>query len=201
MAKFMQMTQANLEEMKASQEAERKNNEAARKMFETQIGQMAKQMAEHTKGGSSGNTQDNPKNNESCKSIELRSKKVLTPLPPKVTKKNEAVAVEEEEQEVVENNKGVVENEHEEKNSEGEKNKEGEKSREGEKLIDEESILRKTKSQLLEEGGKRQVVPSYVKLPYPYLEKKKEKEAGQFKKFMELLSQLQVNIPFSEAIE
>jgi hypothetical protein len=38
MTKFMQMTQANLEEMKTSQEAERKNNEAARKMFETQIG-------------------------------------------------------------------------------------------------------------------------------------------------------------------
>jgi len=46
MAKFMQMTQTNLEEMKASQEAERKNNEAARKMFETQLGQMVKQMAE-----------------------------------------------------------------------------------------------------------------------------------------------------------
>ena len=97
MAKFMQMTQTNLEEMKASQEAERKNNEAARKMFETQIGQMAKQMADHTKGGFSGNTQDNPKNNESCKAIELRSKKVLPPLPPKVIKKNETIVVEEDE--------------------------------------------------------------------------------------------------------
>jgi len=51
--------------------------------METQIGKMAKQLAEHTKGGFSGNTQDNPKN-EICKAIELRSKKVLTPLAPKV---------------------------------------------------------------------------------------------------------------------
>lgn len=115
MAKFMQMTQSSLEEMKASQEAERKNNEAARKMFETQIGQIAKQMAEHTKGGFSGNTQDNLKNNESCNVIELRSKKVLTPPAPKVTKKNEEDEVEENEQEVVEKNGGVVENEQKEK--------------------------------------------------------------------------------------
>jgi len=203
MAKFMQMTQTNLEEMKASQEAERKNNQAARKMFETKLGQMAKQMAEQSKGGFSGNTQDNLKNNESCKAIELRSKKVLTPLSPKVTKKKEDVEVEENEQEVVEKNyEGVVENEHEEKKTEGEKNKkkrdEGENN---ERLIDVDSILRRTKSQILAEGEEKQKVPSYVKLPYPHLSKKKEKQEGQFKKFMELFSQLQVNIPFSEALD
>jgi len=74
-------------------------------------------------------------------------------------------------------------------------------NRESEKLIDEDSILRKTKSQLLEESGKKQVNPSYVKLPYPHLSRKKEKEASQFKKFMELFTQLQVNIPFSEALD
>jgi len=187
--------------MKASQEAERKNNEASRKMFETQLGQTAKQMAEQSKGGFSGNTQDNPKNNESCKAIELRSKKVLTPLTPKVTKKKEDVEVEE----VIENNyEGVVENEHEEKKTEGEKNKkkrdEGENN---ERLIDVDSILRRTKSQILAEGEKKHKVPSYVKLLYRHLseEKKKEKQEGQFKKFMELFSQLQVNIPFSEALD
>lgn len=150
--------------------------------METQIGQMAKQLAEHTKGGFSGNTQDNPKNNESCNVIELRSKKVLTPLAPKATKKNNEVEVEENEQEVVEKNDGVVENEQKEKNKEGEKNSENER------LIDEDSILRKTKSQLLQENGKKQVVPPYVKLPYPHLSRKKEKEAGQFKKFLELFT-------------
>jgi len=42
----MKMTQGNFEELKKSQEAERRNNEASRKMLETQIGQMAKQIAE-----------------------------------------------------------------------------------------------------------------------------------------------------------
>ena len=42
---------------------------------------------------------------------------------------------------------------------------------------------------------------SYVKLPYPHLSKKKEKQEGQFKKFMELFTQLKVNIPFSEALD
>jgi hypothetical protein len=63
----------------------------------------------------------------------------------------------------------------------------GEKS---EKLIDEDSILRKSKSQILKDGDKQQVIPSYVKLPYPHLAKKKKKEEGQFKKFMQLFSQL-----------
>jgi len=75
---------------------------------------------------------------------------------------------------------------------------EGEKS---EKMIDEDSILTKSKSQILKDGDKPQVVPSYVKLPYPHLAKKKKKEESQFKKFMELFSQLQVNIPFGEAFD
>ena len=63
-----------------------------------------------------GNTKDNPKN-ESCKVIELRSKKVITPLVPKVRKKNEDVVVEGAEQGVVENNEnGVVEKVKKEKN-------------------------------------------------------------------------------------
>jgi len=40
-----------------------------------------------------------------------------------------------------------------------------------------------------------------MKLLYPHLSKKKKKEEGQFKKFMELFSQLQVNITFSEALD
>jgi len=53
----------------------------------------------------------------------------------------------------------------------------------------------------LKDGDKPQVLPSYVKLPYPHLAKKKKKEESRFKKFMELFSQLQVNIPFSEALD
>ena len=35
MTNFIKMTQTNFEEIKKSQETERKNNEASRKMFET----------------------------------------------------------------------------------------------------------------------------------------------------------------------
>jgi len=198
----MKMTQGKFEEMKKSQQAEKKNNEASRKLLETQIRQMAKQLAEQSKGGFSGNTKENPKN-ETCNAIELRSKKALTPLAPKAKKTVDEVVVEEVEinDEVEkdsdervfekEDDQGVVENEKKKKI-------EGEKS---EKLIDEDSILRKSKSQILKDGDKPQVVPSYVKLPYPHLAKKKKKEESQFKKFMELFSQLQVNIPFDEALD
>jgi len=208
MINFMKMTQGNFEEIKKSQEVERKNNEASRKMLETQIGQMAKQIAEQNKGGFSGNTKENPKN-ESCNAIELRSKKVLTPLVPKAPKKVEEVVVEVEKdgeseknvEDVVEKEieHGVVENERDQGVVKNERKKkiEGEKS---EKLIDEDSILRKSRSQLLKDRDKPQIIPSYVKLPYPHLAKKKKKEEGQFKKFMELFSQLQVNIPFGEAL-
>jgi len=90
----MKMTQGNFEEMKKSQEVERKNNEGSRKMLETQIGQMAKQLAEQSKGGFSGNTKDNPKN-ETCNYNELRSRKVLTPFVPKAKKTVDEVVVEE----------------------------------------------------------------------------------------------------------
>jgi len=78
------------------------------------------------------------------------------------------------------------------------KNDEGEKS---ECLIDVDSVLRKSKSQLLKDGDKTQEIPSYVKLPYPHLSKKKKNEEEQLKNFMELFSQLQVNIRFGEALD
>jgi len=83
---------------------------------------MAKQLAEQSKGGFSGNTKEKPKN-ETCNVIELKSKKVLTPLVPKAKKTIDEVVVEEVENGVVEkeNDHGVVENEKKNKNSEGEK--------------------------------------------------------------------------------
>jgi hypothetical protein len=111
MINFMKMTQGNYEEMKKSQEAERKNNVASRKMLETQLGQLAKQLADQNKGGFSGNTKENHKN-ESCNAIELRSKKVLMPLVPKVPKKVDEVVVEvEKDGEVEKNVEDVVEKE------------------------------------------------------------------------------------------
>ena len=138
---------------------------------------MAKQLVKQSKGGFSGNTKENP-TNETCNAIELRRKKVLTPLAPKAKKTVDEVVEEELEidDEVEKNSdEGVVENKNDQEVVENEKKKkiEGEKS---EKLIDEDSILRKSKSQILKDGDKPQVVPSYVKLPYPHLAKNKKKE-------------------------
>jgi len=201
MINFMKMTQGNFEEIKKSQEVERKNNEASRKMLETQIGQMAKQIAEQNKGGFSGNTKENPKN-KTCNVVELGSKKVMTPLVPKALKKVDEVVVDEVDNgEVEKNAEGIVERESDRGVVENEKKEKIMREKKSEKLIDVDSSLRKSKSQLLKEGDNPQVIPSYVKLPYPHLAKKKKEEEGQFKKFMELFSQLHVNIPFSQALD
>lgn len=73
-------------------------------------------------GDFSSNTKDNPKN-ESFKAIELRNKKVFTPVTPKVTKGKVAEVARKEECGIVENeNNGVVENVKKCKNIEGQKN-------------------------------------------------------------------------------
>lgn len=86
---------------------------------------MAKQLADQSQGGFSGNTKENPKN-ETCKAIGLRSKKVLPPFVPPTPKNVDEIVVEDVEDGVVEknygevlvekeNDHGVVENERKEK--------------------------------------------------------------------------------------
>ncbi|CAJ2663201.1 unnamed protein product [Trifolium pratense] len=210
LVQFMKMTQENFGAMKASQELSNKNHEASIRNLETQIGQLSRQFTETLNGGFGGNTVDNPKN-ESCKAIGLRSRVVPSVVETKKEKKKEV------EVEVERGNKGEgevenewlivdeveVENERveEEKSENGVKGtSEGEVEKK-EKLIDECSILRKTKKQILEDCGKEKIIPPYVKLPYPHLKKKKDKEESQFKKFMEMFTKLQVNVPFGEALE
>ncbi|CAJ2642480.1 unnamed protein product [Trifolium pratense] len=187
--KFMQMTQSNFEAMRASQETSNRNHEASIRNLETQIGQMSKQVAAQSNGGFAGNTLDNPRNESLEKKSETEGEV-----------ENEWLIVNDGE---VEKEGGVEKNERleEEKNeNENKGNTEGEVEK-IEKLIDADSMLRKTKAQLLKEHGKEQVIPSYVKLPYPHLKKKKEKEEGQFKRFVEVFKNLQINVPFSEALE
>ena len=80
---------------------------------------MAKQLAKQSKGGFTGNTKDNPKN-ENFSAIELRNKKVLMPLVPKAPKKSGEEVVEDVETDVVEKNDEyiLVENDQKEKNKE-----------------------------------------------------------------------------------
>lgn len=69
------------------------------------------------------------------------------------------------------------------------------------KLIDKDSPFRRTKNQIINEPNPH--FPDYIKPPYPLSKKKskRELEVGQFKKFMEMLIALQVNIPFCDALE
>lgn len=69
------------------------------------------------------------------------------------------------------------------------------------KFIDKDSPFRRTKQQITNEPTPD--LPDYIKQRYPYIKKKlkREIEVGQFKKFMKMLTVLQVNIMFCDAQE
>lgn len=69
------------------------------------------------------------------------------------------------------------------------------------KFIDKDSPFRRTKKQIINEPNPD--LPDYIKPPYPLIKKKPNRklEVGKFKKFMEILTALQVNIPFCDALE
>ncbi|XP_050887131.1 uncharacterized protein LOC127092322 [Lathyrus oleraceus] len=80
-------------------------------------------------------------------------------------------------------------------------NKTLEKGETLDKLIDKDSPFQRTKNQILNEPNPHLL--DYIKALYS-LNKKKQKremEVGQFKKFMEMLTALQVNVPFCDALE
>jgi hypothetical protein len=141
---FIKLTQTNFQEIKSYQERVQRDNEAYFKNLETQIGQLSKLMATQSRGGFGGNTSNNQKN-DACNMIGMSDGRVAAILM-RVDKSKK-------------------------KKVECESKKEGDKI---EKLIDASSILRKSKSQLLKDGDKPQVIPYYVKLPYPHFSKNKE---------------------------
>ncbi|CAJ2654641.1 unnamed protein product [Trifolium pratense] len=118
----IKMTQGNFEVMKANQEVSSERHEAFIKNLENQMGQLARQVSYlQTQSGFCGNTTD-PRN-ESCNSINLRSREVSSPEVVENPKKDES------KNGVVEKMRdGVVENRRE--NKKEEKNKE-EKAYEG----------------------------------------------------------------------
>jgi hypothetical protein len=99
---------------------------------------------------------------------------------------------EEEEKEEIEkeadnNNEEVVEKENEEKNQ----------------GVDENEELEKKRSDVVKEKGKNKDVVKNVPtqhLPYPHAPTKKDKER-QYARFLDIFKRLQINIPFSEALE
>ncbi|XP_045797767.1 uncharacterized protein LOC123891949 [Trifolium pratense] len=135
-----------------------RGNDAVLRNLETQIGQIAKEMANNKNQGGSfaANTEPNPK--EQCKSITTRSGKEV--------------------------GKGIGDN----LRKEEEFMRRADEEEEGEKKGEKEVEVRKEKSSL----------PQH--LPYPHAPSKKDKER-QYARFMDIFKRLQINIPFSEALE
>jgi hypothetical protein len=105
-------------------------------------------------------------------------------------------------------NEGVVENEEESERSEGEKKESGANNtiegevEKGEPLIDKDSIFRKSNKQLLIDSEKgEQISHPYDKLPYSISKKRKIKDEGRFKKFREILTNIDVSIPLVDLLE
>ncbi|MCI01307.1 hypothetical protein A2U01_0022332, partial [Trifolium medium] len=190
------------------QDIANKNHEASIKNLETQIGQLSRQFVASQNNGFEGSTKDNPRN-ENCKAIKLRSR--VVPSPEVVTKKKsepsdegvkEKRDVEREEKNEFE---GEVENEWEiVTESEDEKDElvENQREKKSEKESD-EKLVEKKKGKGVEEKeeNKEKENSLHAKLPYPRKRKAKTKDHQQFKKFMKMLNNLQMNIPFAEALE
>nr|KYP35333.1 hypothetical protein KK1_043639 [Cajanus cajan] len=158
-----------------------KNTEASIKNLEVQVGQLAKQLADMSKGPFSANTKTNPK--EYCQAITTRSGKVVG--------SDVGVSEKNEKKENVEL-RGVEE---EIEKNEGESNK-----NEG---VDSEKIKEKNgvKKEKNKKKGKEVISTVPIKdLPYPHAPSKKEKER-QFARFLDIIKKLQINIPFTEAME
>ncbi|XP_019420640.1 PREDICTED: uncharacterized protein LOC109330817 [Lupinus angustifolius] len=166
--KFMQVSIAN-----------QKNTDASIQNLETQVGQLAKQMAEQNTDRQhfSGNTQTNPK--EHCKSITTRSGKVIG------KGIGENLVVEEEvlgETEVEEGQKTVRET------------KKGDVVNNEEGVTNAEDVVRE------KDDKRKSDLPQLKDLPYPKKPSKKDKER-QYTRFLDIFKNLQINIPFIEAME
>ncbi|MCI13056.1 hypothetical protein A2U01_0034168, partial [Trifolium medium] len=164
----MKMTQGKFEVMKANQEVSSERHEASIKNLENQMSQLAMQVSSlQTQSGFCENTTD-PRN-ESCSSINLRSREVSSQKVVENPKKDES------KNGVVEKMRdGVVENRRE--NKKEEKNKE-EKAYEGEveKRVENESSAKKGKKPIVKDP-KFQVPSPYARMPYPRMKRVKNQD-------------------------
>ena len=184
---FMQASMAN-----------QKSNEAAIKNLENQIGQLAKQLSEQTAGSSfSANTQTNPK--EHCKAIFTRSGRELT------SKKGEEITVENDMDAVLENEdvacgkKKVVETAQFAPRSPFAPRKQ-----QNQQLMEEQRCEAEMNKEIeprnKKKGDKGVNVIPVQHLPYPHAPSKKD-NVRHYARFMDIFKQLQINIPFADALE
>ncbi|GAU10100.1 hypothetical protein TSUD_419960, partial [Trifolium subterraneum] len=188
MKKFMEQQHKFQQDVQIYQ----RGNDAVLRNLETQIGQIARQVASNNNqpGSFAANTEPNPK--EQCKSIMTRSgKEIGVGIGDNLRTERAVVDAREQEEEKTEErcgekerNKGVlVENENKKNECEGEAS--------GEK----EDCTRK-----LKDKKNMQKNPTTQHLPYPQVPTKKDKER-QYARFLDIFKRLQISLPFSEALE
>jgi hypothetical protein len=185
MSKFIELQlQHNQQQQKFQQETQvyQRSNDAVLRNLETQIGQIAKQVAnKNDQGGSSSfnaNTTTNPK--EHCKSITTRSGKEIGNGIGDNLQTEEAVVEAREKQE---GDKKERERESEENNNEGEL-----VENENQKKMSEESKMKHQK--VREKKGESSLKnPPAQNLPYPHVQSKKDKER-QYARFLDIFKRL-----------
>ncbi|XP_019462960.1 PREDICTED: uncharacterized protein LOC109361886 [Lupinus angustifolius] len=197
--KFMQVSISN-----------QKNTDASIRNLETQVGQLAKQMANQNADRQkfSANTQTNPK--EHCKSITTRSGKVIgksigenLAVEQEVLRGNEVGTSEKVNRDIhkgkeVEHEE-VVEQEVLRGNEVGTSKKVNRDIHKGKEVEHEEGDTTNTVTRENDDAKKTEL-PQLKDLPYPKRPSKKDKER-QYARFLDLFKNLQINIPFMEAME
>ncbi|XP_061365878.1 uncharacterized protein LOC133309153 [Gastrolobium bilobum] len=148
-----------------------RNQEASIRNLETQIGQLSRQFAERTQGTFPSNTDKNP--NAQCNSIFTRSGIVIKPVEKPLVEKKKEVEPE-------------AEKEKEEDAGEAEKRS--------------PKLFKWEKKKALDRQPKSADPSPYARVPYPQ-RLKHEIQKQQYTKFLDIFKKLQVNIPFTEALE
>jgi hypothetical protein len=183
MSKFMEMQiQYNQQQQKFQQETQvyQRGNDAVLRNLETQIVQIAKQVANNNnQGGSfSANTETNPK--EQCKSITTRSGKEIGKGIGDNLRTEESVveAREEQEERMEESEKDAGEKNNEEELVEKEKYQKNEKNK---KMNEEEykgEVSEERKAEVQKARNEKSIKksPPIQHLPYPHAQSKKDKE-------------------------
>ncbi|CAJ2640904.1 unnamed protein product [Trifolium pratense] len=195
---FMEMQTKHNQQQHQQMQTYQRGNDAVLRNLETQIGQIAREMANNKNQGGSfaANTEPNPK--EQCKSVTTRSgKEVGKGIGDNLNTEEEVLTRKEKEGDLIEESEKGVEENNEGDLVENQKNEKNEKEEELEGEVSEEKRKKKQKAR---EEKSIQKNPPVQHLPYPHAPSKKDKER-QYARFLDIFKRLQINIPFAEALE
>ncbi|XP_061341729.1 uncharacterized protein LOC133288048 [Gastrolobium bilobum] len=170
---FREDTSAFMQETRASF----RNQEVSIRNLETPIGQVSRQFTERVQGTFPGNTIPNP-SREHCNAITTTSEKAIEPVvKPSVEKKKD--------------DKPAIDKE---------KEKEVAKESAAEKTVPEKKEFKWEKKKAQESQEKPLELSPYAKIPYPQ-RFREEIHKQQYSRFLDIFKKLQINIPFTEALE